>query len=87
LTNTNGWHSNFWLPFIPLIITLLVGTKLQVIITKMGLRILERGDVVQGTPLVQLGDELFWFGSPWFILFLIHVVFFQNSFQLAFWVW
>ncbi|KAK4835480.1 hypothetical protein QYF36_010329 [Acer negundo] len=87
LTNTHGWMSYLWLPFIPLIIILLVGTKLQVIITKLGLRIQERGDVVKGAPVVQPGDELFWFGKPRFILFLIHVVLFQNAFQLAFFIW
>ncbi|KAL0317456.1 UNVERIFIED_CONTAM: MLO-like protein 6 [Sesamum angustifolium] len=87
LTNTNGWYSHFWLPFIPLIIILLVGAKLQVIITKMGIRILERGDVIKGTPVVQPGDDLFWFKRPGLILFLIHLVLFQNAFQLAFFAW
>ncbi|XP_051119952.1 MLO-like protein 6 [Andrographis paniculata] len=87
LTNTNGWYSLYWLPFIPLIIILLVGAKLQVIITKMGIRILERGDVIKGTPVVQPGDDLFWFNRPGLILFLIHFVLFQNAFQLAFFAW
>ncbi|KAK1571443.1 hypothetical protein Q3G72_017169 [Acer saccharum] len=87
LTNTHGWMSYLWLPFIPLIIILLVGAKLQMIITKLGLRIQERGDVVKGAPVVQPGDELFWFGKPRFILFLIHLVLFQNAFQLAFFIW
>lgn len=54
----------------------MVGTKLQVIITKMGLRIQERGGVVKGTPLVEPGDELFWFGRSSFLLLLIHIVLF-----------
>ncbi|KAJ0046857.1 hypothetical protein Pint_06072 [Pistacia integerrima] len=87
LTNTNGWFAYLWLPFIPLIIILLVGAKLQVIITKLGLRIQERGDVVKGAPVVKPGDDLFWFGRPRFILFLIHLVLFQNAFQLAFFIW
>ncbi|KAF5742530.1 MLO-like protein 6 [Tripterygium wilfordii] len=84
LTNTHGWHASLWLPFLPLIVILLVGAKLQVIITKMGLRIQHRGDVVKGAPLVEPGDDLFWFGRPRFLLFLIHLVLFQNAFQLAF---
>ncbi|XP_039020089.1 MLO-like protein 6 [Hibiscus syriacus] len=80
-------ESYFWLPFIPLVIILMVGTKLQVIITKMGLKIQARGDVVKGAPLVEPGDDLFWFGRPRFLLFLIHVVLFTNAFQLAFFVW
>ncbi|KAI4370655.1 hypothetical protein MLD38_018980 [Melastoma candidum] len=39
LTNTHGARSYRWLPFISLIIVLMIGTKLQVIITQMGLRI------------------------------------------------
>ncbi|KAA3478317.1 MLO-like protein 6 [Gossypium australe] len=70
-----------------IMILLMVGTKLQVIITKMGLRIQERGGVVKGTPLVEPGDELFWFGRPNFLLLLIHIVLFTNAFQLAFFVW
>lgn len=63
-------------------IILLVGAKLQVIITKMGIRILERGDIVKGAPLVQVGDDLFWFNSPGLILFLIHFVLFEVFFYL-----
>lgn len=68
-------------------VILLVGTKLQVIITKMGLRIQERGEVVKGVPVVQLGDDLFWFNRPRLVLYLIHFVLFQNAFQLAFFAW
>ncbi|XP_057784583.1 MLO-like protein 6 [Salvia miltiorrhiza] len=87
LTNTNGWYSQYWVPFIPLIIILLIGAKFQVIITKMGIDILERGVIIKGTPLVQAGDDLFWFSRPRLILFLIHFVLFQNAFQIAFFVW
>lgn len=87
LTHTNGAHSYLWFPFIPLIIILLVSTKLQVIISRMGLRIEERGDVVKGTPVVQPGDDLFWFNNPKFMLFCIHFCLFLNAFQLAFFVW
>ncbi|KAF3781251.1 MLO-like protein 6 [Nymphaea thermarum] len=68
-------------------IILMVGTKLQVVITKMGLQIQERGDVVKGVPVVQPTDHLFWFNRPRLILCLIHFVLFQNAFQLAFFVW
>ncbi|XP_039016522.1 MLO-like protein 12 [Hibiscus syriacus] len=87
LAYTHGWKSYFWLPFIPLVIILMVGTKLQVIITKLGLKIQERGDVVKGAPVVEPGDDLFWFGRPRFLLLLIHIVLFTNAFQLAFFVW
>ncbi|XP_038679778.1 MLO-like protein 6 [Tripterygium wilfordii] len=84
LTNTHGWNASLWLPFLPLIVILMVGAKLQFIITKMGLRVQNRGDVVKGAPLVEPGDDLFWFGRPGFLLFLIHVVLFQNALQIAF---
>ncbi|XP_019193214.1 PREDICTED: MLO-like protein 12 isoform X2 [Ipomoea nil] len=87
LTNTNGWYSYLWLPFIPLFIILVVGAKLQVIITNMGMRIKESGDVVKGAPVVEPGDNLFWFNRPSFMLFLIHFVLFQNAFQVAFFFW
>ncbi|XP_050250166.1 MLO-like protein 6 [Quercus robur] len=87
VSNTYGLNSYLWLPFLPLIVILLVGTKLLVIITKMGLSIQDRGAVIRGAPVVQLGDDLFWFGRPKFILFLIHLVLFQNAFQLAFFAW
>nr|AVR48473.1 MLO1 [Lens ervoides] len=87
LTNTHGWYSYYWLPFLPLILILLVGAKLQMIITKMGLRIQDRGEVIKGAPLVEPGDHLFWFNRPRLLLFTIHLVLFQNAFQLAFFVW
>ncbi|KAI3870020.1 hypothetical protein MKX03_002052 [Papaver bracteatum] len=87
LFNTHGWFSYLWLPFIPFIIILLVGTKLQVIITRMGLRIQEKSDIVRGVPVVQPADDLFWFSRPRLVLYLIHFVLFQNAFQLAFFVW
>ncbi|KAH0943006.1 hypothetical protein HID58_002643 [Brassica napus] len=80
-------NSYVWQPFIPLVVILIVGTKLQVIITKLGLLIQEKGDIVKGMPLVQPGDHLFWFGRPRFILFLVHLVLFTNAFQLAFFAW
>ncbi|CAN4120336.1 unnamed protein product [Withania somnifera] len=53
----------------------------------MGLRIQERGEVVKGVPVVQPGDDLFWFNRPRLLLYLINFVLFQNAFQLAFFVW
>ncbi|KAG5566770.1 hypothetical protein RHGRI_002340 [Rhododendron griersonianum] len=82
LFNTHGWYSYLWLPFIPLIIILLVGTKLQVIISKMAIRIQQRGEVVKGVPVVQPGDDLFWFNRPRLILYLINFVLFQYEFGL-----
>lgn len=89
LLNVNGWYTFFWISFIPLIIILLIGTKLQVIIIEMALKIQDRLYVLEGTPVVQPTNELFWFGRPHLVLFLIHFTLFQNAFQLAFffWIW
>ncbi|XP_009359622.2 MLO-like protein 8 [Pyrus x bretschneideri] len=89
LLNVNGWQLLFWASLIPLMIILLVGTKLQAILTKMALEISERHAVVQGIPLVQGSDKYFWFGRPHLILNLIHFALFQNAFQIIyfFWIW
>ncbi|KAJ0453295.1 hypothetical protein HanHA300_Chr15g0588771 [Helianthus annuus] len=89
LTNTHDWYAYLWLPFIPLVIILLVGAKLQLIITQMGRRTNDMADVVKGTPVVKPADDLFWFGRPHLVLLLINFVLFQNAFQLAFlwWSW
>ncbi|GLJ39967.1 hypothetical protein SUGI_0817660 [Cryptomeria japonica] len=87
LLNVSGWYAYFWLSFVPLCIVLLVGMKLQVIITEMALEIHERHAVVKGTPLVQPSDKRFWFNRPKLVLFLIHFTLFQNAFQLAYFLW
>ncbi|KAL0417741.1 UNVERIFIED_CONTAM: MLO-like protein 6 [Sesamum radiatum] len=48
----------------------------------MGVRIQERGEVVKGVPVVQPGDDLFWFNRPRLILYLINFVLFQYEFGL-----
>ncbi|MCL7031618.1 hypothetical protein MKW94_020525 [Papaver nudicaule] len=66
---------------------LMVGTKLQVIITKMCLESRDSASVVQGTLLVKPHDKFFWFNRPQLVLHLLHFILFQNSFQLAFFTW
>ncbi|KAM1810025.1 hypothetical protein ACFX12_026839 [Malus domestica] len=87
LLNVKGWQALFWASLIPLIIILLVGTKLQAILTKMAIEIAERHAVVQGIPLVQGSDKYFWFGRPQLILNLIHFALFQNAFQIIYFLW
>lgn len=38
---------------------------------------MERGEVVKGVPVVEPGDNLFWFNRPQLILYLINFVLFQ----------
>ncbi|KAH9311330.1 hypothetical protein KI387_026365, partial [Taxus chinensis] len=87
LVNGHGWSIYLLLSFVPLIILLIVGTKLQVIITTMALQIQDTNPVVQGAPVVKPNDQLFWFGRPHWILYLIHFTLFQNAFQFAFFFW
>lgn len=85
--NAQGFHNYLWLPFIPLVMLLVVGTKLQGIITNMSLDSHDKSQVVRGTFLVRPSDHYFWFGRPELLLHLMHFTLFQNSFQLAFFTW
>ncbi|KAK4740625.1 hypothetical protein SAY87_024213 [Trapa incisa] len=81
------FHNYLWLPFFPLAMLLLVGTKLQGIIIKLCLKSDQQSHVVRGTLLVRPSDHFFWFRKPRLTLYLIHFILFQNSFQLAFFTW
>ncbi|EPS70534.1 hypothetical protein M569_04226, partial [Genlisea aurea] len=89
LLNVKGGVAMFWLSIFPLVLILAVGTKLQSIIARMAIEIQEKHAVVQGIPLVQVSDEHFWFSKPTLVLHLIHLVLFQNAFELTyfFWIW
>lgn len=56
---------------------LTVGTKLRYIITKMAVQYFEKHAVVEGIADVKPTDELFWFGRPHLILYLVHFILFQ----------
>ncbi|KAI3445516.1 hypothetical protein Pfo_002181 [Paulownia fortunei] len=88
LVNIAGWHTYFWLSFLPLVLLLTVGAKLEHIITQLAKDAAERSGDAEGTP-VRPSDELFWFHSPALVLYLIHFILFQNSFEIAFffWIW
>ncbi|XP_017249533.2 MLO-like protein 10 [Daucus carota subsp. sativus] len=87
--NVEGWQAMFWLSVLPLVVILLVGTKLQAIISQMAIEITERHAVVQGIPLVQVSDRHFWFSWPRLVLHLIHLTLFENAFEITyfFWIW
>ncbi|PNX97068.1 MLO-like protein 13-like [Trifolium pratense] len=67
-------------------ILLLVGAKLEHIITRLGQESVAKGDP---TKRVKPSDEYFWFGRPAIVLDLLHFTLFQNSFEIAFffWIW
>lgn len=87
LLNVAGWHTYFWIAFIPFTLLLAVGTKLEHIITQLAQEVAEKHVAVEGDLVVQPSDEHFWFNRPKLILFLIHIILFQNSFELAFFFW
>lgn len=81
------FYNHYWLTFLPLVIILVVGTKLQLIITQMGLESYKQNPVIRGTFVVKPNNDLFWFGRPHWLLHLLQFVLIQNSFQLAFFTW
>ncbi|KAI9104368.1 hypothetical protein K1719_022940 [Acacia pycnantha] len=102
LLNVNGWHTYFWIAFIPffmasseliskqslnLNLLLAVGTKLEHVIIQLAHEVAEKHAAIEGELVVQPSDHLFWFHRPHFILFLIHFILFQNSFEIAFFLW
>lgn len=89
LLNVTGWHTYFWLSFLPLILLLLVGTKLEHIITRLAQEAAVKTAADQEAPRVKPSDHHFWFRRPGIVLYLIHFILFQNSFEIAFffWIW
>ncbi|XP_047338645.1 MLO-like protein 15 [Impatiens glandulifera] len=87
LLNVQGWHAYFWIAFIPLILLLAVGTKLEHVITQLAHEVAEKHVAVQGELVVNPSDDHFWFNRPRLVLILIHIILFQNSFEIAFFCW
>ncbi|XP_045806156.1 MLO-like protein 1 isoform X2 [Trifolium pratense] len=89
LLNINGWHTYFWIAFIPFILLLSVGTKLEHVITQLAHEVAEKHAAIEGDLVVQPSDGHFWFHRPHIVLFLIHFILFQNAFEIAFffWIW
>ncbi|KQK06217.1 MLO-like protein 1 isoform X1 [Brachypodium distachyon] len=87
LLNVNGWHTYFWIAFIPLLLLLAVGTKLEHVIAQLAHDVAEKHSAIEGDLIVKPSDDHFWFGRPRIILFLIHFILFQNSFEIAFFFW
>ncbi|MED6149120.1 hypothetical protein PIB30_059429 [Stylosanthes scabra] len=85
--SAHEFYSHYWLPFIPLAVAVIGGTKLQVIITNICVDSMKEKAVIKGKILVKPSDEYFWFGRPEWLLYLIQFILIQNSFQLAFFAW
>ncbi|GJT77115.1 MLO-like protein 1 [Tanacetum coccineum] len=89
LLNINGWHTYFWIAFVPFILLLAVGTKLEHIIIQLAHEVAEKHIAIEGDLVVQPSDDHFWFHRPKIVLFFIHFILFQNAFEIAFffWIW
>eukprot|EP00252_Welwitschia_mirabilis_P003991 TRINITY_DN14103_c0_g1_i1.p1 TRINITY_DN14103_c0_g1~~TRINITY_DN14103_c0_g1_i1.p1 ORF type:complete len:312 (-),score=42.51 TRINITY_DN14103_c0_g1_i1:24-959(-) len=77
LLNIEGWHTYFWIAFIPLLILLAVGAKLEHIISQLAKEVLDKHTAIEGDIVVQPSDQHFWFGRPKLLLYLIHFILFQ----------
>lgn len=75
-----------------------MGTKLEHIIICLADEIEEKEkeqehvqnkpeDTVEKAPWVKPSDKHFWFGRPGIFLYMIHFILFQNSFEIAFFLW
>ncbi|GFY81217.1 seven transmembrane MLO family protein [Actinidia rufa] len=71
------------------VLLLAVGTKLEHVITQLANDVAEKHVTVEGDLVVKPSDEHFWFNRPRLVLILIHLILFQNSFEIAFffWIW
>ncbi|KAL5210981.1 hypothetical protein ABZP36_006604 [Zizania latifolia] len=82
-----GLGTLVWISFVPLVILLLLGTKLEMVIMEMAQEIQDRATVIKGAPVVEPSNKYFWFNRPDWVLFFIHLTLFQNAFQMAHFVW
>ncbi|KAH7842699.1 hypothetical protein Vadar_008232 [Vaccinium darrowii] len=87
LVDVHGWNVYLWVSYVPLLIVLVLGTKLEVVVARMALQLQNQNSVIIGAPVVQPHDDLFWFGRPTFVLTLLHLTLFVNAFELAFFIW
>ncbi|PPS17408.1 hypothetical protein GOBAR_AA03158 [Gossypium barbadense] len=53
--NVHGWHTYFWIGFIPFILLLAVGSKVEHMITKLAHEVAEKHVAVEGELVVQFG--------------------------------
>ncbi|KAF3593880.1 hypothetical protein DY000_02027233 [Brassica cretica] len=86
LLNVGGWNTYFWLSFLPLILLLMVGAKLENIISTLAVDVCEKRNRAEEA-VIKPSDELFWFHKPEIVLQIIHFILFQNSFEIAFFFW
>jgi mlo protein len=66
---------------------LAVGSKMEHIITELALEIVQKHSAIEGDLVVAPSDQFFWFHRPKLVLLLIHIILFQNAFEIAFFFW
>ncbi|EFJ17882.1 hypothetical protein SELMODRAFT_154277 [Selaginella moellendorffii] len=88
LFNVDGSNLYFWMSFLPIVMVLIVGAKLQRIIAQLALENSGLSGPLDGVHL-RPRDSLFWFRRPQLMMHLIHFILFQDAFELAtfFWIW
>uniref|UniRef100_A0A0E0KR31 MLO-like protein n=1 Tax=Oryza punctata TaxID=4537 RepID=A0A0E0KR31_ORYPU len=77
----------FVMIFLLLNLLLLIGTKLEHIITQLAYEVATKHTAVEGDIAVSPSDKLFWFHSPRLVLVLLHFILFQNAFEFAYFIW
>lgn len=85
--NVAGWHIYTWISIVPLLLLLIVGTKLEQVITDLAIYVAQRHTVIVGQVKIQPSDDYFWFKKPSLVLQTIHIVLFLNSFGIAIFIW
>lgn len=85
--NVAGWHIYFGIAFIPFTLLLILGTKLQQVITALATRIAQKNSIIFGEVRIEPSDDYFWFGSTKVALSLIHIILFVNSFGFSIFFW
>ncbi|CAN6197398.1 unnamed protein product [Urochloa humidicola] len=87
LLNVHGWYVYIWLTLAPFILQLVVGSKMEHIITELAVEVAQKHTAIEGDVAVTPSDDFFWFHQPKLVLQLIHIVLFQNAFEIAFFFW
>ncbi|KAK3150361.1 hypothetical protein QOZ80_3AG0232250 [Eleusine coracana subsp. coracana] len=87
LIDIQGWGTLIWMSYVPVLILLMVGTKLEIVIMEMAKEIQDKASVIKGAPIVEPSNKYFWFNRPQWVLFFIHLTLFQNAFQMAHFIW
>nr|PNR55800.1 hypothetical protein PHYPA_006697 [Physcomitrium patens] len=89
LVNVDGVTLYFWASFVPVVVVLAIGMKLQHIVATLALETSPNGAVPGHFvgALLKPRDQLFWFNRPKLLLHVIHLVLFQNAYELATFVW